>query len=145
MTPTSTLKGGVYYLDRNSIKLVPAGGVLCQPNPFTRYDIFFPQPKFARYCRTLGTRDLWWYLAGDFGGGTWTIKRTDGMEDSVDINDYRAIIGLEWGTSDAIRVGRRTGFAEFGYVFNREVEYRYNPQDNLTPNDGFMVRAGIGY
>jgi hypothetical protein len=145
LTPTSTIKGGVYYLDRNNIKLVPAGGFLCRPNPFTRLDIFFPQPKFARYCRTIGTRDVWWYLAGDFGGGTWTIRRTDGTDDSIDINDYRAIFGIEWGTSEAIRVGRRRGFFEVGYVFSREVKYRFNPQDDFKPDDGIMFRAGIGY
>jgi hypothetical protein len=145
LTPTSTLKAGAYYLDRNNIKWVPAGGFLCRPNPFTRWDIFFPQPKFARYCRTIGTRDVWWYLAGDFGGGTWTIRRTDGSDDSIDINDYRAIFGIEWGTSEAIRVGRRRGFFEVGYVFSREVKYRYNPQDDFKPDDGIMFRAGIGY
>jgi hypothetical protein len=144
-SPTSTLKGGVYYLDRNSIKLVPAGGVLWQPNPFTRFDIFFPQPKFARYCRTVGTRDLWWYLTGDYGGGSWTIKRTNGTSDSIDINDYRAILGLEWGATDAIRAGRRSAFMELGWVFQREIKYRNNPGDNIKPSDGVMFRAGIGY
>lgn len=144
-SPMWTFKGGVYYLDRNSIKLVPAGGFLWQPSPFTRFDIFFPQPKFAQYCRTLGTRDVWWYLAGDYGGGSWTIRRTDGMSDSVDINDLRAIFGIEWGNPDAIRAGRRTGFVEVGYVFNRQIKYRYNPGENIKPGDGIMLRAGFGY
>jgi hypothetical protein len=145
LSPTSTVKGGVYYLDRNGTKLVPAFGFLCRPNPFTRFDLFFPQPKFSRYCRTVGTRDVWWYLSGDYGGGSWTIERTDKTSDSIDINDYRAVLGVEWGTSDQLQLGRRTAFAEIGYVFGREVEYRYNPQDNYDPDDGIMVRLGIGY
>ncbi len=145
LTPTSTLKGGVYYLDRNDLKLVPAGGVLCQPNPLTRIDLFFPQPKYARYARTIGTQDVWWYFSGDYGGGAWTITRANGQEDSIDINDIRAIMGLEWGRSDEIRAGRRLGFAEIGYVFNREVNYQRSPANDLDLDDGIMFRVGIGY
>ena len=145
LTPASTVKLGVYYLDRLDWKLLPAGGVLYQPNPYTRFDIFFPQPKLARYLRTIGTRDVWWYLAGDYGGGSWTIERTDGTEDQFDLNDLRAILGLEWGFSESIRRGSRTGFAEIGYVFDRELIYRVDPADNLKLDDGVMFRLGLGY
>ncbi|WP_146516764.1 hypothetical protein [Rubripirellula amarantea] len=145
LTPASTLKAGVYYLDRNKVKLLPAGGLLYQPNPYTRMDIFFPEPKLARYWRTVGTNDVWWYLAGDYGGGSWTIERDNGSSDSIDINDLRVTLGLEWGQSDAIRAGRRNGFLEVGYVFDREVEYRRNPNDNFKPDDGIVFRAGLGY
>jgi hypothetical protein len=145
LTPTTTLKGGLYYLDRNDTKLVPALGVLCRPNPFTRLDLFFPQPKYSRFCRTIGTHDVWWYLAGDYGGGSWTIKRTDQTTDSIDINDFRAIAGIEWGTPQQFAGDQRTAFVEIGYVFEREVEYRFNPQDDYQPDDGFLLRAGIGY
>jgi len=145
LTPASTLKGGVYYLDRNRVKLLPAGGLLWQPNPYTRFDIFFPQPKFARYFRTIGTKDVWWYLTGEYGGGAWTIERADNSEDEIDINDLRAIVGLEWGDSAGIRAGRRTAFVEIGYVFDREVIYRQNPADSFNPDDALLFRAGFGY
>lgn len=145
LTPASTLKGGVFYVDRNDIKLIPAGGLLWQPNPFTRFDIFFPQPKLARYWRTVGTNDVWWYLSGDFGGGSWTIERADGSTDSIDINDLRVAFGLEWGRAEAIRAGRRTAFLEIGYVFEREVEYFRNPEDNFEPDSAVMFSAGFGY
>jgi hypothetical protein len=119
--------------------------VICQANPYKRYEWYFPQPKFSHYWRTVGTRDFWWYLAGDYGGGSWTIKRTDGSSDSVDINEYRALLGVEWGDCNFIRNGRRTGFFEMGYAFEREIEYRYNPQDDIEPSSSFVVRAGIGY
>ncbi len=63
ITPTATLKGGVVYLDRNRVKLLPAGGVLWQPNPGTRFDLFFPEPKLAHYLSTVGTYDTWWYVS----------------------------------------------------------------------------------
>lgn len=145
VTPASTLKVGAYYLDRNKIKLLPAGGLLYQPNPYTRWDIFFPKPKFSRYLRTVGTKDVWWYLAGDYGGGAWTVERTDGSENDIDINDIRVMVGFESGLSDAIRAGRRTAFFEIGYVFDREIIYKERPQDNLKLDDGIMFRAGLGY
>lgn len=145
LTPATTLKGGVYYLDRLDWKLIPAFGLLYQPNPYTRWDLFFPQPKFSRYLRTVGTRDVWWYLAGDYGGGSWTVTREDGDEERVDLNELRAMIGLEWGFSDGIRQGRRTAFAEVGYVFDRELVYEDNTGDNLQLDDGVLFRVGIGY
>lgn len=145
VTPTSTFKFGVYYLNRNRIKILPAGGFLCQPNPFTRYDIFFPEPKYAKYCSTIGTYDFWFYLAGEYGGGNWTIQRDAGFDDQVDINDIRVKFGWEWGRSELIRTGRRAGFVEFGWVCDREVIYRVDLSDNFRPPSGFMVSAGIGY
>jgi len=145
LSPTTTLKAGVLYADRNRVKLLPAGGLLCQPNPFVRYDLTFPNPKISRFFRTVGVYDTWGYVAGEFGGGAWTIARADGSSDSLDINDYRILLGTEWGRSDLIRAGRRTGFAEIGYVFQRQVEYENNPADNFDANDTFLIRVGIGY
>jgi hypothetical protein len=145
LTPQTTMKGGLYYVNRVTTKLVPAFGFQCRPNPQTRVDLFFPQPRFARYCRTVGTRDVWWYITGDYGGGSWTIKRTDGQKESIDINDLRAILGFEWGTAQSLSIGRRAMFAEIGYVFAREVKYRSNPQDDYDPKDSVMFRIGIGY
>lgn len=145
VTPTSTFKVGAYYANRNEIKLIPAVGLFCRPNPYTRIDLFFPQPKYARYCRTLGTYDMWWYLTGDYGGGNWSITRDDGYEDQVDINDLRAITGFEWGPSQTLQAGRRSAFAEIGYVFARQVRYRYSPFDDFDPDDAFMFRVGVGY
>ncbi len=145
LSPFSTFKAGVYYIDRNRYKLIPAIGMLYQPTPLTRYDIFFPEPKLSHYVTTLGTQDVWAFLAGEYGGGSWTIRRESGQADRVDINDFRLLLGLEWGRNDLLRQGRRTGFFEVGYVFDRELVYRRNPQDNISPNDTIMLRVGLGY
>lgn len=145
ITPTTTLKLGVYYVDRNDVKIIPAGGFLCQPTPNARFDIFFPLPKASFYLTTVGNQDVWWYVAGEYGGGSWTVTREDGAEDSIDMNDIRVLLGLEWGRSDLIRSGRRIGFFEAGYVFERELEYRYSPNDNITNDATFVLRAGFGY
>jgi hypothetical protein len=59
MSPTVSVRGGVLYVDRLTTKLLPAGGVLWTPNPQTRIDLYFPEPKASRYLRTLGNFELW--------------------------------------------------------------------------------------
>jgi hypothetical protein len=146
LTPNATLRLGAYWVNRNRYKLIPAGGILWTPNPDTRFDIFFPEPKLAHYLTTVGNSDVWWYLTGYYGGGTWTVERESGAQDTVDLNDVRAMLGLEFGRNDAIRQGRRIGFVEAGYSFNRELIYRRNSGDSLDDvQDSFVLRAGIGY
>lgn len=145
ITPASTFKIGIHYLDRVKVKILPAIGVLCRPNPFTKIDIYFPEPKYSHYLSTLGTQDLWWYIAGEYGGGSWTIKREDGREDQFDANDLRILLGFEWGPTDRMRAGLRSWHFELGYVGGREIVYRKNPQDNLDLSDAFILRFGVGF
>ncbi|WP_146677229.1 hypothetical protein [Pirellula sp. SH-Sr6A] len=145
LTPNATAKAGVFYLDRNKIKLLPALGVLWAPNPDSRFDIFFPEPKLSHYVSTVGNTDIWWYLTGYYGGGTWTIEHTDGANDEIDINDIRVMLGLEFGRSDQIRQGFRLGFVEMGYAFDRELIYRYRPTSNLELENSIVIRAGLAY
>jgi hypothetical protein len=140
LTPTMTFKIGVMYLDRNQVKILPAGGLLWTPTPQVRFDIFFPQPKLAAYLTTVGRHELWWYLAGEYGGGAWTIERTDGSSDQIDINDIRISAGLEWSGPRGF-----TGFFEAGFVFEREVIYVVTPSDSFDPDDTFMLRAGFSW
>ena len=145
LTPTCTLKLGAIYLDRNQVELLPAGGLLWQPSPETRFDLFFPEPKLAHYLSTVGTTDTWWYVGGYYGGGSWTIERKSGANESIDINDLRLVFGFEWGRNEQMRDGRRVGFLEAGYVFQRELIFKESPADNFDLQDSIMVRAGIGY
>ena len=145
LTPTSTFRAGVYYIDRNRIKLLPALGLLWLPNQDTRFDLFFPEPKLSHYVSTIGKSDVWWYLSGYYGGGAWTIKHTDGSSDEIDINDIRVMLGLEFGKSEQIRQGFRFGFIEGGYSFNRELLYRVRSSGNLDLEDSFVLRAGFAY
>lgn len=145
LTPTSTLRFGVFYLDRNKIKLLPAGGLLWTPNQDSRFDLSFPEPKLSHYVSTLGNTDVWWYLHGYYGGGAWTIQRVDQTEDEIDINDIRIMIGMEFGRSEQIRQGFRLGFVEAGYAFDRELIFRYNGANNLELDNSIILRAGFAY
>jgi hypothetical protein len=140
LTPTLTAKVGAMYLDRNKIKILPAGGLLWTPTPQVRFDIFFPQPKLSAYLTTVGRYELWGYIAGEYGGGAWTIQRADGTSDRVDINDIRVMAGIEWTGPRGLN-----GFVEGGFVFKRQVIYVVTPSDSFNPGDTYIVRAGISY
>lgn len=140
LTPALQLKAGVEYINRNDLKLLPAGGVLWTPNPQVRFDIYFPKPKLAMYVTTIGYTEIWAYLAGEYGGGAWTIERAAGGDERIDINDIRAIVGTEWQMRNSLK-----GFVEGGFVFNREVVYVAEPLDSFDPGETFMLRGGIAY
>jgi hypothetical protein len=139
-SPTMQITGGVWYLDRNKIKLLPAGGVMWHPTPDMEADILFPNPRFAKRFTSVGNTDWWWYLAGEYGGGSWTIERAAGNSDSFDYNDIRVSFGLEFRRLETI-----TGYVEAGYVFEREVEYLVQPSANFDPKETWMIRGGITF
>ena len=145
LTPKATARFGAFWIARNRYKLIPAAGILWLPNPDSRMDLFFPEPKLSHYVSTFGNTDMWWYVSGYYGGGTWTIQREDDSSDRVDINDLRVVIGIEWGRNELLRQGQRVGFLEGGYVFQRELVYNISPLDNIDLDDSFMLRAGLVY
>lgn len=139
-SPTMQVAAGVVYIDRLDIKLLPAGGVIWTPNPDARYEILFPNPKLARRWTTLGTTDVWYYLSGEYGGGSWTIERDSGASDAFDYNDIRVIFGVE-----GVGLAGTRGFFEVGYVFNREILYHSDMSNPLKPNDTVMLRTGLSF
>jgi len=141
LTPNMMLKLGVNYLDRVDVKLLPVIGVLYEPNPQTRLDILFPRPKLSHLFQTVGTTDIWWYLAGEYGGGSWTIDNSvTGFVDQVDINDIRIMLGFDWTNQSGTR-----GMFEVGWVMQRELIYRNHPADSTGLSDSFMLRGGIAF
>jgi hypothetical protein len=154
LTPTLALRAGVDYINRADIKLLPAGGLLWTPNPKTRWDIYFPKPKLASYLTTLGNRELWWYIGGEYGGGAWVVTLDDsdptvaGLQPGrtlMDINDYRVFVGMELNNPAAAGVGTKGLFLEVGYVFEREVLLLSFPDYGFTPGETFMLRGGITF
>ena len=131
-------------IDRVNLKLLPAFGILWEPNPQTHWDIFFPAPKISNYWTTIGNRQVWWYVGGEYGGGSWTIERAEDplvrFSDRIDINDIRIYGGLEWWN-----LNRYNAFTEIGYVFNREIVYFLVPSDSVTVNSTFMLRGGVSW
>lgn len=128
--------GGVLYINRDEKKLIPAGGFIWSPNEDTKLQVVFPQPKLAHRVASFGDRDWWVYAAGEFGGGTWAYDRPDGLPNSVDYNDYRAIVGSELRRPDGWTLR-----AEVGYVWGRELIPLNGPL--VTPGDTVMMRLAL--
>lgn len=129
---------GVWWLDRNRVKLLPAGGVTWTPSPDTKAELIFPNPRIAHRFSTLGNTDLWWYVRGEYGGGAWEITQPYG-EDRIDINDLRAIVGIEFVGMRGIK-----GYIEAGYVWDREVIF-VGPPIPFKPDDTVMLGGGLSY
>ena len=140
-TPSISIAAGVWYLDRNNVKLLPAGGVIWTPSPDTNFRMVFPNPKLAHRFTTVGTAEWWWYFTGEYGGGAWTVERAGGVPDNIDYNDLRVAFGLEWIGQRGVR-----GHIEVGYVWDREVLFdRSNTPPSFKPDDTIMLRGGLDY
>jgi hypothetical protein len=139
-SPQFQYVAGILYLDRMETKLLPAGGVIWTPNDAIRWEVLFPRPKLAQRLTTVGNTEFWWYVAGEYGGDSWTIERVGGLRDRFDYNDLRIIAGVEWTSFPGYR-----GYFEAGYVFDREVDYASNMPDFFEPDETFMLRGGLNY
>jgi hypothetical protein len=141
-TPTLQFKLGIWYLDRNKIKLLPAFGVVCTPNPDARYEIFFPAPKLAHRCSTVGNHQLWAYIRGEYGGGAWTIERAGFGPDDFDYNDIRFAVGID--VLPETQAGLR-GYLEVGYAFERQLVFRSNQPGTFNISDTVLVGGGLAF
>lgn len=149
-TPSIQVKAGAWYLDRNHVKVLPAGGIVWTPNPDVRFEILFPNPKIATRLTNFGSTEWWLYARGEYGGGAWTVDRsgTDpaliqsyALRDSVDYNDLRCSVGLEF-----VRPGGLTGLFEVGMAFEREIRFKSEvPVAIFYPDATVFLRAGLAY
>jgi hypothetical protein len=141
ITPDLDVLFGAVYLDRLDVKLLPAGGFYYRPTPEWDMYLVFPNPKVRRFMSAIGNTKWFWYVAGEYGGGSWTVERQSGtLADRIDINDIRVSGGFEFETQTFIR-----GHFEFGYVFDREVVFESGAPPTFKPDDTFMVRGGIDF
>jgi hypothetical protein len=138
LTPTLQFAVGAVYIDRVLIKILPAGGLIWVPNPDSRYEFLFPNPRGTKRWTTIGNTDIWLYVTGEYGGGSWTAQRQN-LSDQFDYNDLRVSGGIE---SFGLR-GFHAYF-EVGYVWDRKIVYRFGPPD-YPASDTIMLRAGATY
>ena len=139
LSPNLDIRFGVIYLDRVDVKILPAGGVYYRPTPDWDMYLVFPNPKVRKFLAAVGNTKWYGYVAGEYGGGSWTVERQT-TDDRIDYNDIRVIGGLEWETQTQIR-----GHIEVGYVFDREIVFVSGDPANFKPDDTFMLRAGVSF
>ena len=146
-SPSIKVKAGIYYLDRNRVKIFPGGGLVWTPSADTRFDILFPDPKFTHRLTTVGNTEWWGYIRGEYGGGSWTIVRAAeptpgiaGTVDSVDYNDLRFAIGVEYTRQQGLH-----GLFEAGVSFERELYYHSAQPQTFHPSPTGFLRAILAY
>ncbi len=145
LTPQLDILFGVVYLDRLKIKILPAGGVYWRPTPEWDAYLVFPNPKVRKSWASVGNAKVYWYVAGEYGGGSWTVDRpaaggNPGIDDQIDINDIRVLGGIEWETQTQIR-----GHVEVGYVWDREILFRSGMPGDFGLDDTVMIRTGVDF
>ncbi len=148
LSPTLQFKAGIWYIDRIEIKLLPAGGLVWTPDPDSRYEIFFPAPKLAHRCSTIGNHNLWAYIRGEYGGGSWTAVRPPGgtqvgnLNDEFEYDDLRFAIGVDIlpETQNGLR-----GYLEVGYAFDRQLVFRSNMPSKVDIGDTVLVGGGFSF
>ena len=138
-SPTVQLLFGVLYLNRNDIRLLPAGGIIWTPNDAKRYEILFPKPKLAHRITLGDNYEDWLYIGGEFGGNTYAIERVGGFDDFITLRDIRTYIGLERKLNGG--AGYRL---EAGWVFARRIEYDSGTPD-IEAKDAFILRGGFTF
>jgi hypothetical protein len=139
MSPVWRFAAGVAYLDREDVEFFPLGGVIWTPDDNTRLELVLPRPKYAQRFNQCGGCEDWWYVAGEFGGGSWAIERAAGGLDKANYYDWRFAIGWERRSKAGPTV-----LAELGYVFNRRLEYN-SGGGTFEPDDTFMLRGMLGF
>jgi hypothetical protein len=133
------LVAGVLYLNRENIRLLPAGGLIWTPADWARFEILFPKPKFGVRVGVGPGYEDWVYATAEFGGNTWPIIRTSGLQDNVTYLDYRLITGFERKISGG--AGYRL---EAGYVFGRSISFTSGNGD-FDPQNTIILRGGITF
>ena len=135
---------GVAYLDRYDIKVLPVGGLMWEPREDISVELTAPRPRvaqrFAQRASRLGTTEYWGYVAGELGGNMWAVQRRDGTNETLNIRDYRVLLGVEQKSP----LGELTAAVEVGYVFGRDVEFETGRGD-FRPDDTVLLRASLKY
>jgi len=131
--------GGVLYLNRDNIRLLPAGGAIWTPTDWTRFELLFPKPKLAVRIGVAPGSEDWIFTTAEFGGNTWPILRESGLKDNVTYLDYRLLIGFERKLNGG--AGYRL---EGGYVFGRNITFSSGIGD-FNPQNTIIIRGGITF
>ena len=143
LSPNMKVKAGVWYIDRNRVKLLPAGGFVWTPqgpDGNVVLEVLFPNPRIAFRLADYHSTEWWLYGRGEYGGGAWTVKRWDtGGPDRLDYNDIRAAAGLEF-----LRP-RLSGLFEVGVAFEREIFFVNDPAPVPHPHPTVFLRGSVAF
>jgi hypothetical protein len=134
-----TLGAGYLYLDRKDINGLPLVGLSYIPSDHFRAELWFPRPKFSWKYLDRGDLERWFYVVGEFGGGSWAIQRDDGARDNFAYRDYRAMAGVEQKNPEGLG-----WFVEGGLIFGRRYSLS-NADVTVDLKSTMAVQAGLRF
>ena len=141
-SPRATFTLGAVFLDRDDVRWVPAVGGIFRPTDRTTLELVLPRPRVShRFWGDSPDDGGFGYLAGEYGGASWAVRRTAASgrrrDDVATLSDFRLLAGFE-----AKRAGGTGWLAETGYVFDRGVEYKSGRGDEDF-GDAWLFRVGV--
>lgn len=135
-----TLSAGAVMLGRADLPVLPALGLVWQPNRATKLDLRFPLTKLSyRLAKCGGESETWAYLSGGLGGNTWAVTRRSGQSDELSLRNYHVTAGLE-----RLVNGGGGCFAECGLALGRRLEYEREPSE-ISLGNAAILQAGWRY
>ncbi len=130
---------GLTYLDREDVQFLPIAGVVWTPDEDHRLELTVPKPRYAVRVFHDAQVQRWWYVAGEFGGGSWAVERIGGRVDVLNYYDIRLMLGIEQKNTQGW-----DWFVEAGYVFGRNVDF-VDTAGDYRPDDAAVIRAGLKF
>ena len=138
---------GAIALGRNDLPVVPAVGLIYQPNSAMRLDLIMPRPRFSCLLAENGPRQQWGYVGAGLNGTTWGVERADRSDDQLTYGDFRLVLGWESTPAKEPGIpftrGKKLG-AELGYVFSRDFEWERD-SSKLKLDEALMLRASMSF
>jgi hypothetical protein len=133
-----TVLGGVAYVRQLRANWLPIGGAIWTLSDATRFELLFPRPKVTHRFYTDGNWSHWGYIAGNFGGGAWSVADTPQNNVLVGYSDLRLLTGWEAFSSNGYEWR-----AETGYLFAREINVDNVPLQ--TPSGTFIAQVSFAF
>ncbi len=135
-TPTVSVQAGAIYLRQFHPHYLPVLGIDWRPNPDTRLQLIFPEPRLSRRIWQRDSQQAWLYALGQVAGGAWSVTPPSGPTGVVRYSDLRAGVGLE-----VISKKELSGSIEAGYVFHRNL---FTPAvGNFSPSDTLYLEISF--
>lgn len=136
---TTQLVAGVAFIDRENIGFLPVAGFIWTPSEVWNVELVVPRPKISKQLSLTYKREWRGYVAGEFGGNSYSILQTDGYQDIATYQDLRLLLGIE-----RRKTGGRTLYWEAGYVFARKLEFA-SGTPSIDPGPTALLRSGAYY
>lgn len=132
--PHWSLSGGVAVVRQLESSWLPIGGVTWTPTDDWQLEFTIPRPRIARRLFQTEDRDFWCFVAGQYGGGSWTVADGVGGNLLLSYSDMRILVGLNtW------HVSNREWTWQIGYVFSRDIAVdRYSI---ASPADSWVLQV----